>query len=260
MKHPRFESLGSDYPIHLEERFDRILTDIDQLWDKPELDAYFTDLLIDKRGGRKGFHAEVLAEIVKLRDLRELSTLRKAERKEDAIRELARRGISLAKENFLRAVNEGDRETVDLFVRSNFNIHIADKDGNSPLMIALKKGHTVIAKILLDGGADVNKRDALGLTPLLISCGNTTQGYKTIAETLIKKSALVNVHDKLGFTPLLLTLSGGNIEIAKLLIENGADVSVRTNRGESALFLASESKSADREEVVNLLIGKGADL
>ena len=45
MKHPRFQFLGDQYPHALEERFDRILTKIDELWDRAELQAYFSDLL-----------------------------------------------------------------------------------------------------------------------------------------------------------------------------------------------------------------------
>ena len=55
MKHPRFESLGDQYPHSLENRFDRILTKIDELWDRPEIEDYFSDLIIDNRGGRQGF-------------------------------------------------------------------------------------------------------------------------------------------------------------------------------------------------------------
>ena len=159
MKHPLFESLGVPYPAHLEKSFDRILTRIEQLWGRPEIGDYFSELLMDARGGRKGFPKEVMKEIMMLRELGELATLREAEKTEDAMRELERRGVGLRKENFLRALRDGDRELIDLFIRSNFNIETYDEDGNTPLMFALKKGHTVVAKILLDAGADVNSRD-----------------------------------------------------------------------------------------------------
>lgn len=258
MKHPLFESLGDGYPFHLEESFDRILTEIEQLWDKPEVHDYFSDLLIDKRGGRRGFPNEVIKEIVMLREFRELETFRKAEKKEEAIRELGRRGISLKKENFLGALHDGDKELIDLFVRANFNIHIINEDGTLPLMYALKKGYTVVAKILLDAGSDVNARDALGLTPLLVACGKTTHGYMAIAETLIRKGAFVNVRDHLGFTPLLLSLSGGTLELAKLLIEKGADVLASTRKGETALSMARNSDDPESAHIIELLISKGA--
>ena len=71
-------------------------------------------------------------------------------------------------------------------------------------------------------------RFACSLTPILIACGKPTHGYKTIAEMLIKKGANINIRDRLGYTLLLLALSGGTVEIAEMLIEKGADTSVST--------------------------------
>ena len=256
MKNPLFVELGENYTIHLEEKYGRILTKIVELWEKPELHDYFSDLLIDKRGGRKGFPTEVLNEIIALREFWEFETFRAAENKEEAIQELHKRGIELKRENFLLALRDGDPERVDLFVRANINIHITDENNTPLLLAALRKGHTVIAKILLEAGADVNTRDKLGLSPLLVACGKTTQGYRSIAEALIKKGAMINVRDTLGFTPLLLALTGGNLDLAKLLIERGADLTVSTRKGESALSLAEKIQSPEGAEIVDLLKSK----
>ncbi|MEY4137867.1 MAG: putative tankyrase type protein [Pseudomonadota bacterium] len=253
MKHPLLEGLAEDYPFYLEQHFDHVLKKIDVLWDTPQIDDYISELLIDKRGGRKGFPPEATKEIEILREFRMLETFRAAERKDTAIRELGQRGIFLKQANFLRAVEDGDLETVDLFVRANFNIHITDENGTPPLLIALKKGYTIIARILLTAGADVNDKDKIGLTPLMVACGKSTAGYREIAETLIKKGAQVNVRDALGFTPLLLALSGGTIEIAEMLINKGADITVRTRKGETPLSLAEKAQC---HEIVALLLSK----
>ena len=42
----------NNYPYGLEEQFARIVEKIAQLWDTPEIDSYFTELLIDSRGNR----------------------------------------------------------------------------------------------------------------------------------------------------------------------------------------------------------------
>lgn len=258
MKHPLFECLGDNYPIHLEERFDRILTRIEHLWDTPEIHDYFSDLLIDKRGGRQGFPAPVLNDIIKLREFRELETFREVEKKEDAIRELDQRGIPIDRKSFLRALHAGDREIIDLFVRAKFNIHFADDTGTPPLLFALKSGFTVIASILINAGADVNARDKLGLTPLLVACGKPTHGYRTIAEALIIRGAYVNVRDRLGNSPLLLSLSGGVADIAILLVEHGADHLAATRKGETALSLAQNIDTPDGAKVIELLVARGA--
>lgn len=252
-KHPRFACLGDEYPIHLETQYDRILTKIEVLWDAPEISDYFSGLVIDMRGGRQGFPKEVMEDIVRLRDFRELESLRKTEEKEDAIYEIEQRGLVLKPSNFFHAVESGDQALVDLFVRAQFNIHIEDENGNPPLIIALKKGYTVICKILLNAGAEVNVRSKDGLTPLLIACGKATKGYKSIAETLINKGAVINVRDRLGYTPLLLSLSGGTVDIAELLIDKGADISVTTRTGETPLALARKHDNARIVAILELM-------
>ncbi len=250
MRHPFFENLGNNYPIHLEDHFDRILTKIEKLWGKPELDDYFTELIIDKRGGRKGFSEEVMRDIMFLHDYHESQKLRQAERQIDAIRELERRGIAIDKKNFLQAVNEGNFEIVDLFVRANFNIHSEDDQGTPALIIALKKGYTIIGRILINAGADINAKDRIGMTPLLLTCGKFSSGNKEIAEMLINKGANINARDLVGFSPLLLSVTGGASGVAELLIEKGADLHAVTKTGKNALSLAEMTGNTKIAELI----------
>jgi tankyrase len=250
MSHPKFELLGDKYPFSLEKQFDRILTKIDKLWDTEQIDDYFCDLIIDKRGGRQGFPEDVMDDILELRRLRESETLKSVECRDDAIQILKSHGIDLDKEQFFKALLNGDKEQIDLFVRAGINIHLEDEKGTPSVLIAMKKGYTVITKILLNAGADVNTRDKMGITLLMLACGKSTPSYKELAELLINKNALINEHDRLGYTPLLLSLSGGSAEIAELLIERGADVYAQTKHGETALSLAEK---AGYSKIIELL-------
>jgi ankyrin repeat protein len=257
MKYPLFECLREQYPHALEQKYERVLQKIDELWDTSEIDAYFSDLIIDTRGGRQGFPKDVLDDIIVLRDFREAERLREAEMQIDALRELERRRVTFNQREFQRALDAGDQAMVDLFVRAGINIHQEDATGSPPIVTALKKGYTIIARILLNAGADPNARDRLGLTPLLLACGKPTRGYKEIAEMLIAKGAEIHVRDRLGWSPLLLALSGGTVEIAERLIERGADLNARTRHGESALELAAK---AGHQRLATLMREKGARL
>jgi tankyrase len=255
MKHSLFEFLGKDYPHALEEKYDRVLTRIEQLWGKPEIEDYFSDLIIDRRGGRRGFPKDALDEIILLRQLHRSETFRKADEREHALAELKRLGIPLTREEFLNAVNAGDQGLVDLFVQSSFNIHVLDDDGNSPLLIAIKNGYTVVATILIKAGVEVNEYDKMGETPLLLTCGKKTQGFKSIAERLITRGAYINERDRNGFTPLMLSISAGTDDISELLIEKGADVNAGTRKGITPLSLAMSSGNTP---IAELLLSKGA--
>ncbi|WP_371322581.1 ankyrin repeat domain-containing protein [Dechloromonas sp. ZY10] len=256
MKHPLFAPMGKDYPMHLEAQYERILIKIEQLWGMPLIEDYFSDLLIDKRGGRQGFPPEVAMDIVKLREFHEVETFRSAERKEEAAQRLVARKVLLTADGFMHAFRDGNQELIDLFVRAGFKPP-PDDNGVPLLLAALRRGHTVVAKILIDAGADVNARDNLGLTPLLVACGKTTPGYRVIAEKLIAKKALLNVRDVFGFTPLMLAISGGMFEIARLLIERGAELNAVARKGQSALSLLQASEAPEKRDLINLMIERG---
>ena len=56
-------------PHQLPERFPRIMNQIALLWRRPvQLDRYFEELLIDRRGDRQGFRFAVVLELNTLKD------------------------------------------------------------------------------------------------------------------------------------------------------------------------------------------------
>ena len=56
-----------------------------------------------------------------------------------------------------------------LLEKDNCSVSAEDKDGMTPLHIACKSGHTKIAGLLLDRGADIDHKTAEGSTPLNIA-------------------------------------------------------------------------------------------
>ena len=117
------------------------------------------------------------------------------------------------------------------------------------------------AEHLIGEGADVTACNASGWTLLhkVAACGGSTQA----TEFLLAAGAPINRKDKNGNTPLHLAINNGNKAVAKLLIDNGADlntadVSSRNDKnGNTPLHLAAENGNI---EVIKLLINSGADL
>lgn len=54
----------------LERRFSRIAQELATRWQRDDIDAYLDSLLLDDRGNRRGFPAEVLEELMLLSNLR----------------------------------------------------------------------------------------------------------------------------------------------------------------------------------------------
>src|SRR5210317_757594 len=66
-----------------------------------------------------------------------------------------------------RASEEGNLEVVRLLVEGGADLDKADYDGRTPLYVACEKGHLEVVQLLLDAGADIDKeaRGGLGLGP-----------------------------------------------------------------------------------------------
>ena len=111
-------------------------------------------------------------------------------------------------------------EAIEFLVNHGANIEAVDSDNKTPLHYAAKKDENlVIANYLLDRGARVNTTYSKHQTPLIIAA---------------KKGALV---------------------LVKLLLDHGANITIRDNDQKSALDYARE-KGAHKpgyEEVIELL-------
>ena len=102
--------------------------------------------------------------------------------------------------------------------------------------MAAKLGHQPLVTILLANGAELNSQDHYveytfghqGSTPLIEAAGG---GFIEISQQLIFKGANINKIDQLSLigigyklTALMVAAQNNNLDIVKILVENGADV------------------------------------
>lgn len=105
------------------------------------------------------------------------------------------------------------------------------------LAVAASQGRVEICNALLAAGADPNKPNQYGTTPLLAALG---QGSIACVPVLLDHGARVNVRNSLGETPLML-IAQFNIEGDPLvrhavdqMLADGVDFLARDNRGKTA--------------------------
>ena len=106
----------------------------------------------------------------------------------------------------------------------------------------------------LKAGLDVNSFDSLDQTALI---GAVSHKQILAVKLLLNSGADPGLADRAGWTPLIHAVyAGADPELLGLLLEAGADINGRNDRGITALYLASVS---GREEQVSYLLSRGAD-
>ena len=124
-------------------------------------------------------------------------------------------GAAAAYNEIARAIKDGDIKQVKLLIKEiDINKVISSRGviKGTLLMLAAHKGHTEIAKLLLNNGADVNALDYYNNTALALAA---REGHVDTVKLLLDHDANINVNNRLG---LYYAVESGHTEIAKLLL------------------------------------------
>lgn len=130
----------------------------------------------------------------------------------------------------------------------------AGADPNQELSDAILAADSGRVKFLLDHGADVNKRDSQGYTPLTSAA---RQDYTGIVTLLLDHKASVNATDADGMTPLLEAMTHADVPTVQALLAHGADKESPGPQGHRPLAIAIEEQ---KYEAAKALIDAGADV
>jgi ankyrin repeat protein len=126
-------------------------------------------------------------------------------------------------------------------------VHALSPDGFPPLNLAAYFGQAKTVDYLLEKGADPNavSKNALRLRPIHGAAAHKNPQRSTlIAKKLLERGADVNVKQAGGWTPLHQAASSGNAELARALLSRGARSDVRSDDGRTPRDLAVEKGHA----------------
>ena len=198
---------------------------------------------------------------------------------------------------FLFAVQGGHLDAATVLADAGADVDDMAPDGSSALTVAIDNRHYELAAWLLDRGADPNA-DGVGWTALHTAVlahrphfrvvpdpsptGNLSSG--ALIEALLAAGADPNaasrervrlatqtspLYPTEGVTPFLLAAIAADVPLMRLLLAHGADTSVTTASGSTALMAAAGAATyagqgagseADALEAVTLLLDAGVDV
>jgi cytochrome c len=156
------------------------------------------------------------------------------------------------------AAKEGDVAMISKLLNGGAKIDEPNpgKWSGTPLYWSLFNCKYEAAELLLTKGANVNLTDSFGSAPLYIavSCEDVDL---SLLEHLIQKGADINYRNTSdGWTSLHHAISSGSDDVARLLIEKGANINALTDDGTTPLILAVKTDSVF---MAKLLLERGAD-
>ncbi len=147
------------------------------------------------------------------------------------------------------AVLGGDSRIVRVLLDHDVDLNAKAENGWSAVMIAAAKGYVDVLEMLLDGGADPTLTDIYSWTPLMRA------GFEkraSVVKLLLEDDRVdVNRRGENGITALHLAATQGYVEIARLLVEHGADSQIKDSFDRTAYLIAVQRRQADLLDVLS---------
>lgn len=162
------------------------------------------------------------------------------------------------------AVDGVNSDAIDLLLAAGARVDIANDFGQTALMVAAEnesrdEGAAVnCIEKLVSAGAMLDAKDYEGRTALMIACVTKKQiggGYMLCAKKLIELGANLNLTDRYGETALMQVADArhfpeDSVELAKMLVDAGADIEIKNADGQTAYDIAVKCKNTEVAKIL----------
>lgn len=161
---------------------------------------------------------------------------------------------------FFYAVDNHDYKTVVTLLKNGTDINSIDSNDYFALIIAVYRRDFRMVKLLVDNGADVNMIGSFHTTSLIEACG---YGDLEIVQYLIRHGANANLRFKSQPTPLMMACIYKHKDVVEYLLLNKADPNAWCYQGagvpiiETALTFSIETGDL---EIIKLLLENGTKI
>lgn len=153
----------------------------------------------------------------------------------------------------------GQLESSRLLCEAGADVNRAPSGGGlAPIHLAASHGHAPIVMLLLEFGAQVDAKTDPGCqTPLHISCA-----FPPCAQLLLEHRANIDARDATGMTPLLFAaMTAAPLEAFRLLLRAGAKPNyIEPRHQQAALHLLCEAHGEGAAAALTALVSAGASL
>ena len=159
------------------------------------------------------------------------------------------------------ASRNGHLAVVRYLVEQGAYINITDSDGTTPLIWASIHGHVGVVRYLSEKGAYKNKVTYFyGRTAMHHAAQGfleITEGQLEVVRYFVEQGADMEKADRFGNTPLLIASWIGHLDVVRYLLEQGANRDKADNEGRTPLHYAAQNGGL---ATTKLLMAYGADL
>jgi len=122
----------------------------------------------------------------------------------------------------------GETGSLATMLRHGLPANLADAKGNTLLMLASYNGNLETTRMLLECGAEVDRRNHRGQTPL---GGVAFKGYEEIVPLLLEYGADIDADNGGGMTPIMFAAMFGRSGVVEELKRRGASLGRRNRLG-----------------------------
>ena len=155
----------------------------------------------------------------------------------------------------LTEIVKGDRLKVQALLLQGASANAMTEYGSNALIksVLLKTAESdEITRMLLEHGADLNKKNRFGMNALMIACKENYTEKALILLNAYKKEEIDAVNNQ-GETALMLASYHGNGELINHLILLGAEIDKQNHHGETALIYCLENTRSALNGLIRLL-------